>query len=86
MFLEILCSVELLCLWWQLRDDFYNSAANRHKFDDAMKKIEQQVLEGSEETGPHILGARQSITALFLSKTALSGQLKWGTWFLRATA
>ena len=63
----------------QSRDDFYNGAANRHIFDDAMRKKEQQVLEGSDETGPHILGARQSISALFLSKTALSGQLKWDT-------
>jgi len=41
-----------------------------------MKKMEQQILEGSDGTGPHVLGARQSISALFLSKTALSGQLK----------
>jgi len=41
-----------------------------------MKKLEKQALEGSDDTGPHILGARQSISALFLSKSALSGTLK----------
>jgi len=41
-----------------------------------MKKLEMQANEGADTTGPHILGARQSISALFLSKTALSGQLK----------
>jgi len=45
-------------------------------FDDTMKKLEMQALENADPPGPHILGARQSITALFLSKTALSGQLK----------
>jgi len=41
-----------------------------------MKKLEMQALEGSGALGPHMLGARQSITALFLSKSALSGQIK----------
>jgi len=60
----------------QPKDDFCNSAVNRQKFDDTMTKLEQQVLESPDDLGPHVLGARQSVTALFLSKSALSGQLK----------
>lgn len=59
-----------------MHDHFYNSSLNRRNFDDTMNQLEQQVLESPSDLGPHILGARQSISALFLSKTALSGQLK----------
>jgi len=65
-----------------LGDQFEESGMSRERFDSSLKKLEEAVnVNMSDHNSSSSVSSRQSISALFLSRSNLPGQSRFGVFY-----